>query len=117
MFPSISSSYSGLVAAQTRINVAANNIANAHTTDFKKTRTIAEESSSGGVQVTLEKVKTPGSVVFQESDQGLIEQELSNVELEEEFMNLLIGQRSFEANLKAIEVQGQTLGSVLDIVE
>lgn len=117
MFPSISNSYSGLVAAQARINAAANNIANANTPDFKKTRTLLEESSSGGVQVTLEKVNTPGSVVLEDSDQGLIKQELSNVSLEEEFVNLLIGKRSFEANLKSIEVQNQTLGSVLDIVE
>ena len=78
MFAGISSSLSGLATAQTKINTAANNIANANSIEFKKSRTLSEESSSGGVQVSLEKVNTPGVIVFQESDQGLIEQELSN---------------------------------------
>ena len=117
MFSGISSSLSGLAAAQSKINTAANNIANANSVEFKKTRTVFEEASPNGVQVTLEKVDTPGAVVFQESDQGLIEQELSNVNLEEELVDLLIGKRSFEANLSAINLQDEALGSLLDIIE
>ena len=117
MFAGISSSLSGLAAAQTKINTAAHNIANANSVEFKKIHTVSEESPSGGVQVSLEKVNTPGSIVLQGSDQGLIEQELSNVNLEEELVNLLVGKRSFEANRSAINLQDEALGSLLDIIE
>ena len=117
MFAGIASSLSGLAAAQSKIHTAAHNIANANTTEFKKTRTLVEESAAGGVQVTFSQDQTSGAIIVQEFDDGLIEQELSNVNLEEELVNLLIGQRSFEANLKALDLQHQALGSVLDITE
>ena len=117
MFAGISHSLSGLAAAQTKINTAAHNIANANTAEFKKTRALSEESAVGGVQVTLNQVNTSGSVVLRDSDQGLSEQELSNVNLEEEVVNLLIGTRAFEVNLKALDLQDQALGSLLDIIE
>jgi len=113
----LSYSLSGLAAAQAKLVTAANNIANANTNEFKKTRTTFEESSGGGVHVTLDRVQTPGPIALQESPQGLVEQELSNVDLGEELVNVLISRQSFEANLNAIAVQEQTLGSLLDIVE
>ena len=117
MLAGIQNSLSGLASAQSRINTAAHNIANANTPDFKKSRTVFEESSAGGVQVSLESVNTSGPIIIQETEEGLVEQELSNVNLEEELVNLLIGQRSFEANARAIEIQDDTLGSLLDILE
>ncbi|GJL52438.1 flagellar basal body protein [Candidatus Nitrospira salsa] len=113
----LSYSLSGLAAAQAKLVTAANNIANANTTEYKKTRTTFEESSGGGVHVTLDSVQTAGPVALLESEQGLIEQELSNVDLGEELVNVLISRQSFEANLSAIAVQEHTLGSLLDIVE
>ncbi|WP_447971488.1 flagellar basal body rod C-terminal domain-containing protein [Nitrospira sp. M1] len=110
-------SLSGLAASQAKLNAAANNIANANTAEFKKSRVIAEEASSGGVIVTLDQVDTPGPLALRESEEGLIEQELSNVDLAEELVNVLISRQSFEANLSAIATQEQTLGSLLDILE
>lgn len=117
MFAGIHHSLSGLAAAQNRINTAAHNIANAHTPEFKKSRAIFEESTGGGVQVSLGSENTPGPVVLQETEEELIAQEFSNVNLEEELVNLLLGQRSFEVNVRAIEVQDDALGSLLDIHE
>ena len=115
MLAGISSSLSGLAAAQSKINVAANNIANAHSEEFKKTRANLSESSAGGVQVTLETLNTPGSVVLKETGQGLVEQEVSNVDLASEFVDVLSGKHLFEANVQAIKTQDETLGSLLDI--
>ena len=41
--------------------------------------------------------------------------ELSNVDLGEEAVNLIIGQRGFEANLQTINTADQMLGTILDI--
>ncbi len=117
MFAGISSSLTGLAAAQAKINTAAHNIANNQTPEFKKTRTILEESTAGGVQVTLDQVQTSGASTLREASESQSELELSNVNLEEEVVNLLIGKRSFEANVKAIDLQDQALGSLLDILE
>ena len=117
MISGISNSLSGLAAAQSKINAAAHNIANANTDGFKKTRAILEESAAGGVQVTLDTVHTPGPISFKETDQGVVPIELSNVDLAEEMVELIVSKHSFQANLGALRIQDDILGSLLDIVE
>ena len=117
MISGISSSLSGIAAAQAKISTTAHNIANAHTDGFKKHRVVLEESSVGGVQAKVDQPDIPGPVALEETDQGLELIEQSNVDLGEAMVDLLIGQRFFEANLSALEVQHDTLGSVLDILE
>jgi flagellar basal-body rod protein FlgC len=41
--------------------------------------------------------------------------ELSNVDLGEEAVNQIIGQRGFEANLQALKTADEMLGRILDI--
>jgi len=43
--------------------------------------------------------------------------ELSNVDLGEETVNRIIGQRGFEANLQVLKTADDMLGSILDIKE
>ncbi len=118
MISGIYSSLSGLAAAQTKINAVAHNTANANTDGFKKHRALHQEvQPQGGVMTTIEQVDIPGPVVFRETDNGLKQFEQSNVDLAEETVNLLLGKSLFEANLRALEVQNDTIGSVLDIVE
>ncbi len=117
MIAGIYSSLSGLAAAQTKITTAAHNTANANTDGFKKQRALHQEVQPQGVATTIEQVDTPGPVIFRETEKGLIEVEQSNVDLGEEAVNLLVGKRLYEANLKALDLQNQALGSVLDIVE
>lgn len=118
MVNGIYSSLSGLVAAQKKINVVAHNTANANTDGYKKHRTLEQEvQPQGGVTTTLEQVETPGPAIFRETENGLTQFEGSNVDLGEEAVNLLIGKRFYEANLRALKIQNDTVGSVLDIVE
>ena len=114
MIGGIYSSLSGLLAAQTKIVTAAHNTANANTEGFKKQRVIFEESNPQGVEARVETVNTPGPVRFQEKENGLVATEQSNVDLGEEAVNLILGKRLFEANLRALEIQNQVLGNVLD---
>jgi len=63
--------------------------------------------------VSIEKRDTPGSII-QETDGTL--RELSNVELAEEFPRMIISQRGYEANINALKVEGEMIGSLLDII-
>lgn len=118
MISGIYNSLSGLSAAQTRITTAAHNTANANTDGFKKHRALHQEVlPQGGVTTTVEQVDTPGPVISRETESGLIDVELSNVDLGEEAVNVLVGKRTYEANVRALDIQLETLGSVLDIVE
>ena len=42
--------------------------------------------------------------------------ETSNVDLAREFPQLLLAQRGYEANLKALKAEGEIMDSVLDIL-
>lgn len=93
---------SGLRAAQTRLDAAAHNLANAQTPGFK--RQVVQQTAvpdAGGVQaqVLREDVEQAGSLDHLAED--------------------LIGQRqafySFATNLKTIETEDRMLGSLLDI--
>ncbi len=118
MVSGIYNSLSGLAAAQTKINAVAHNTANANTDGFKKHRTLNQEvQPQGGVTSTVEEVNTPGPNLFRETENGLTQFEGSNVDLGEEAVNLLIGKRFYEANLRALKIQNDTVGSVLDIIE
>lgn len=118
MVSGIYSSLSGLAAAQTKINAVAHNTANANTDGFKKHRALNQEvQPQGGVTTSVEQVNTPGPAVFRETENGLTQFEGSNVDLGEEAVNLLIGKRFYEANLRALKIQNDTVGSVLDILE
>ncbi len=117
MLGGIYASLSGLAAAQNNIVTAAHNTANANTEGFKRQRVTFEEVDPLGVESRIETVDTPGPIVFQESDNGLIATEQSNVDLGDEAINLILGQRLYEANLRALDIQNQVLGNVLDINE
>ncbi len=117
MIGAIYTSLSGLAAAQTKIVTAAHNTANANTDGFKKQRVVFQETQPQGVEATVERVNTPGPVFFKETEAGSLAVELSNVDLGEEAINLMLGKRLYEANLNVIKTQNRLLGSLLDIVE
>jgi len=116
MIPSVNSAISALQAYKTKLGVTAENIANVNTDEFKKCRATLKEGSNGGVQVDINRVDTPGHrYQVLESDQ-LVEKESSNVNLEEEIPEMMITQRTYEANLKVLQTQDNMLGSLLDIL-
>ncbi len=113
MISGISSSLSGLSAFTRKLSNAAGNVANVNTDEYKKTTATIVEDKNGLPRVNIDKPDTPGTIV-QETD-GTV-RELSNVELAEEFPRMMISQRGYEANIKALRIQGETIGSLLDII-
>ena len=117
MIGGIYASLSGLTAAQTKVVTAAHNTANANTEGFKKQRVTYQEVDPLGVEATIDTVENPGPVLFEETENGLGATEQSNVDLADEAINLILGKRLYEANLRALDIQNKVLGNVLDINE
>ncbi len=100
---------SAITALSRKLDVAANNIANVNTDEFKKSRTIFQTNDVPGVSVTIDRVDTPGTM----QPDGV---ESSNVDLAEEFASLIITQRSQTANATVIETDQEMRQSLIDIL-
>jgi flagellar basal-body rod protein FlgC len=116
MIPSVNSTISALRAYTSKLRVTANNIANVSTGEFKKSRATLREGPNGEVQVNVARVDTPGFRYKAFEGDQLVEKESSNVNLEEEIPEMIVTQRTYEANLKVLQTQNKMLGSVLDIM-
>ena len=115
MISAFQSPLSGLRAFGTRIQSNSDNIANANTDGFKKTRVILEQAFPHGVKTQIEKINTPAPEVFQECSEGLDLVELSNVDLSRELPEIYLNSQMYKANLKTIQTVDNMLGSLLKI--
>jgi flagellar basal body rod protein FlgG len=113
MISGISASLSGLNAFGKKLSNAAGNIANSNTAGYKKTESVITEDGVGLPELSLKRIDTSGPLLL-ESDGTMTEQ--SNVDLAEELSQTMVAQRGYEANLKALKAQNDTLGSALDIL-
>ena len=105
MITSISSALSGLFGFQKKHDSSANNIANINTDGYKKTRVTLEEGIPNGVTVNIQKVETPGPLVYERTNEGQRLVEKSNVDLTEEITDMMISKQYYEANLKTIQTE------------
>lgn len=116
MVLSVNSTLSALDSFGVGMQVTANNVANGETEGFKKSRSIFTEGAHDEVRVKIEKVDTPGPVVYEMENDQIIEKEHSNVDLAEEISGTIPIQRGYEANLKMIKTQDEMLGSIIDLI-
>jgi flagellar hook protein FlgE len=116
MISSINSTVSALQANKTTLGVTADNIANVNTDEFKKSRTTMMEGVNGDVEVNINRISTPGHPYQELDGNQLVEKESSNVNMEEEVPEMMVTQRSYEANLKVLQTHDKMLGTLLDIV-
>jgi flagellar hook protein FlgE len=116
MIPAVNGTLSALQAYKKSMGVTANNIANVNTEGFKKSRAIMNEGVNGGVEVAVNKVDTPGHRYQEIDGDQMVDRETSNVNLEEEIPDLMVTQRTYEANLKALQTRDKMLGTTLDIM-
>ena len=115
MISASSTALSALQAFGTKLQSNANNIANANTNGYKKTRVTLANTASQGVQAQVEKSSTVGPTVYQEGQSGLEPVELSNVDLGNELPEMDLSSIYYKANLKTIQVGDEMLGSLLQI--
>ena len=116
MIPTVTSTLSALQAYSTSMRVTADNIANVNTDEFKKSRATMKEGANGGVEVEVSKINTPGHRYQELQGDQMVDKETSNVNLEEEFPDMMVTQRTYEANLKVLQTYDKMLGTMLDIL-
>ncbi len=116
MVTSIGSNVAALQAFSKHIAVSANNVANAYSDDFKKSRAINSEDGNNKVEAIITKVNTPGSLVEDPLSTTGELKELSNTDIAEEFVNQIAAEQGFNANAKVIKSYEETIGSLLDII-
>ncbi len=93
-----SASSTAMQSWQQALSVTANNVANVNTEGFEPQRPMFQETEQGGVMVTAEPTGE------------------SRVSISEEAVRLSMISRGSEANLKAIKVQDETSGTLLNMV-
>jgi flagellar hook protein FlgE len=101
---------SGMQAAQTQLNVAANNIANADTAGYQSRRADLVELSTGGVGVagtTADTTPAPQS----DGTSG------SNVDLASQFVSLQQAKTLYAANAMVVKAADQMTGTLLNILD
>jgi len=115
MISAISSAVTAISAFDKKMAVTSNNVANSETEGFKKSRADLKEGDSGAVQVDISVVGTPGPVITVEENNGLVEKEMSNVDLAEAIPQTIITQNGFEANIKTLKTEDEMMGTLLDM--
>jgi flagellar basal body rod protein FlgG len=103
----ISTSLSGMKAAQTMMDVTANNIANLNTKNFQQKEVVLQEQKQGGVSVT--QIKNSLNPVQQSSDMS------NNVNLNQQMVTLMQSQIFYSVNAKALKIESETIGKVVNV--
>jgi len=116
MVASIQSNVSALQAFSKQMAVSANNVANAFSDDFKKSRAINTEGQNGQVETTITKINTPGPLVEDPLSETGELKELSNTDIAEELVNQIMIEQGFKANAKVIKTYEETIGSIVDLL-
>ncbi len=112
MIKGISASLSALYAFGNKLSNIGHNVANVNTNGYKKTVATITEDENRLPRVNLMQSNQPGAIILEE---GLFK-ETSNVDLAEEFPQMLIAQRGYEANISALKAQSDLIKSVVDMV-
>ena len=115
MISASATSLSALQAFGSKIQANANNIANANTDGYKKTRVNLASKAPQGVQIQIDRSGTAGPTVYQDGDSGPESVELSNVDLGNEIPEMILNSTYYKANLKTIQVENEMLGSLLQV--
>ena len=106
---------SGLQAFSTRIQANGNNIANADTNGFKKTRITNVAVAPLGVAAQADKISTPGTSVLQQTGAEMELVEFSNVDVATEIVDMDLNSTLYKANLKTIETANEMTGTLLHL--
>ncbi|MBC7682344.1 MAG: flagellar basal body rod protein [Ferruginibacter sp.] len=94
--PTSSIAYSGLQAAQTRLQVSAHNVANSQTDGFRPLQVYQSTQSGGGVSTQVERSSQPGTA------------------LEADVIAQLQAKNAFLANLSVFKTHHAMLGTLLN---
>ena len=107
-------SLSGAYAAQKKLSVSANNIANMFSHDYKPQRVVQSSVENGGVQTTVQNIK-PATIQVNNGYGGL--ETLPNIDITREIaQNRILAKTAYQANLAMIKSQDYMHDELLDIM-
>jgi flagellar basal body rod protein FlgG len=112
MISGVAASLAAFFAFGKKLGNTAHNIANSNTDGYKKSVATITEDAVGLPQVNLMQSDAPGAMI---EEYGIM-REASNVDLTEELPQLIVSQRGYEANIKALKSQLDTERSLMDIL-
>ena len=127
MFDSLNVSATGLTAERLRMDVTAENLANAQTTrgadgqPYRRKEVVLGQAQSGGfgeVQAITED-QTPGKLVYDPGHpdanaDGYVQ--MPNVDTVSEMVDLITSSRAYEANVTAMQSAKQMFSKTLDLL-
>jgi flagellar hook protein FlgE len=90
------------------ISNAASNVANLNTNNYKAVRTAIVEDTNGDPGIVTTRTSSPGSIQEDGS-------ESSNVEIPQEFGDMILARQGFEAALGAINKRDEMLQDLMDL--
>ena len=102
---------SGMQAAQTQMNVAAQNVANLDTPGYQPARADLVDLSGGGVAVSHISQTSPTDPKTADPAEG------SNVDLATEMVNMTRASLLYSANAAVIKIGQKTTGALLDMFD
>lgn len=102
---------SGMKAAEKKLEIASNNIANQESKDYRAQDVVQLSQAAGGVRAEV--VERNPATVEVAGDEGL--ETRPNVQTDVELANTQMVTYSFEANLKVLQRQREMDKSLLDI--
>ncbi len=116
--------YSDLSVSQRKIKITANNSARVNTNGFKKSRTLFSTAQPHGVNAEVEQGERAGPNALEQttpSEQSVGQSDVdarveADVDLGQEMVNLLSGQRGYEASLRTLKTAAKMVGSMIDVV-
>jgi flagellar hook-associated protein FlgK len=88
---------SGLNTAQRALSAAANNVANISTEGYQRQEVVASERAEGGVSSEVRSAERSGGSVV------------------DDLVNSLSARNAFEANLRVLRTENETIGSLLNV--
>ena len=129
MISAINTSLSGLNAASRRLEISANNIANANSTGsiiggsrttqpFIPQQAVSTAQKGGGVNVDVRAKANATTQLYQPDNPDADEQGIvnaPNVDVAQELVDSKIATYDYKANLKALKMADDTLSYLLDI--
>lgn len=113
MIGAINSGLSALNAMTAKMGAAAENVANLNTRGYKAARVDVASDGHGGVTAEVSRKDAPGPFAPDPDTGGVVE--MSNVDLAEEMVGMIVTRRAYEANVKAIKTADEMLGTLLDM--
>ena len=115
MITSLESARTGVQGFERSIAVAAHNLANIRTDGFQPSRNNFSEATTGGVATQVVPDLSHSSKLAQNTLHDPLWIEQSATDPGENLLNLLLGRRGFEVNLKSIQTADNILGTVVNL--